>query len=498
MIQKISEGTYGYIFCDKNHVYKISKSKEWDCSMIRETYLLSFLKSSEYVVDFYGSIPPAVAERQFHFLIKEKLVETVQGIILEKMDCNLKEFCAYLYTSFQKSPEILAKYFKKIFEKCLLALYDLQKYYILHNDLKLINILISYKNFHNDEFQLKLCDFGLGIQTSSFGMDEQLCLGTCKYSAPEMKHKSVTKFYKKKPCHPQSLAMDIYSIGVILVHVMCILTNKKQIEKVTAETFLKLLCQNEKGHYFYHYLGYEFLDHRGIDIIMSLLQENPENRENPRNCLKLDFFNNRIHRFKFVENMKVMLKNYTYDFDKDLYIRFEQKMKEWNFESLPFEIFINVYHCMIQIKYHYSAIKKNSRSKSKSKSYNSAEESSKDSSSSVSSSNSSACGSEFPTKQSCTNGLEKTNKKEKRNCLSFLDMFKLAIGWVLSIYHHKESQRYRKMISNSSEKQKFKKFEYKHRVILEQIKIIPFMSMFKSCEIKNEIHRQKIFNYIFS
>jgi serine/threonine protein kinase len=467
MIQKISEGTYGYIFCDKNYIYKISKSKEWDCSMIRETYLLSYLKDSNYVVNFFGCIKPAIGDKLFHFLIKEKLVDRIQGIILEKMDCNLKEYCLYLVNLYSNDSETLSIFFKKIFEKLLLALYDLQKLYILHNDLKLINILISYKQKSEFDFDLKLCDFGLGIQTSSFGLDDILCLGTCKYSAPEMRHKSVTKFYKKKPQYPQTLAMDLYSLGVVIVHVLCLLTNKKPLEKVTVDTFKTILEYNSNSNYFYSYNGFEFANSECISIIFSLLNENPLERESPRNILKEQYFKNKIQRFKFVETMKKYLGQYTYDFNKEYYIKFENKMKEWGFQNIPFEIYINIYHCLIQINY----LVNNPYSVSDSSSNTSIE-------TSVQS--------------------DKNSDVFSKNKLSFIQIFKLAIGWVLSIYHHRESQRYRKMISSSSDKSKFKKFEYEYRDFLQHIKIIPFMSMFKSCEIKNEIHRQKIFNYIFS
>jgi serine/threonine protein kinase len=455
MIQKISEGSYGYIFSDGVYVYKIGKSKEWDCSMIRETYLLSFFKDSPFVVNFYGSIDRDTAEKTFGFLVKEKLVDRVMGIVLEKMDCNLKEFCNYLAETYCNNSEQLSMLYKKIFEKCLLALYELQKYYILHNDLKLINILVSYRRNAASEFSLKLCDFGLGIQTSSFGMDEILCLGTCKYSAPEMRHKSVTKFYKKKPEYPQTLAMDIYSMGVILVHVLCILIGKKPLEKVTLETFQGLLQRNKDGERFFSVEGFEFLSAEGVAVLESMLQEDPETRENPRSCLKADFFNQRINRFKFVENMKVILKSHTYGCDRELYARFEQKMKEWSFDILPFEIYTNVFHCMMQARYLLET------------KYNAARSDRSDS----------------------TVSLQE---------LPFLSLFKVCLGWVLSIYHHRESQRYRKMVSNSSEKLKFRKLEYEYRPLMNDIVIVPFMSMFKACEINNEVNRQKIFNYIFS
>jgi serine/threonine protein kinase len=464
MIQKISEGTYGFIYCDKNNVYKISKSKEWDCSMIRETYLLSFLKECNYIVKYMGCISPNIADKYFGFLIKDKLVERIEGIILERMDCNLKDYCIHIFNSYNDSPEILSNFFKKIFEKCLLGLYDIHKYYILHNDLKLINILISYKDKkeENYEFDLKFCDFGLGIQTSSFSMDDILCLGTCKYSAPEMRHKSVTKFYKKKPQYPQSLNMDIYSIGVIVVHVLCLLTNKKPLEKVTSDTFMSLLDMKSgttNPDYFYSYEGYEFLNSDGVNVILSMLDDNPKERSTPRNCLKSPYFATKIPRFKFVENTKQMLVNYTYEFDGDLYLKFENKMKEWNFDTLPFEVYLNIFHCMLQIKYNIENESEN---------------------------------------LSSNTDLAMDNIHTNKQQLSFMQIFKLSIGWVLSIYHHRESQRYRKMIASSSDKTKFKKFEYKHRYLLEKIRVVPFMAMFKNGEIKNEIHKQKIFNYIFS
>lgn len=457
MIQKISEGSYGFIFADGDIVYKIGKSKEWDCSMIRETYLLSFFRGSPYVVDFYGCLDQATADKKFGFMIKERLVDKVYGIKMERMDCNLKDFCLHLCETHHRNAETLSDYFRNIFQKCLLALYDLQKFFVLHNDLKLINILISHKRHSNGDFLLKLCDFGLGIQTSSFGMSEIVCLGTCKYSAPEMRHKSVTKFYKKKPEYPQSIAMDIYSMGVILVHVLCLLTDRKPLEKVTLDTFRSLLQTDKDGRAFYSYEGFDFLNADGVQVLEAMLCEDPEERAPPRECLKMSFFGSRVHRFKFVENMKLTLRDHTYGWDRDMFVKFEQKMKEWNFDNVPFEIYLNVFHCMTQAKHLLET----------------------------------QYGRESPTDTD-------DDVPENLLSLSFVPLFKLGLGWVLSIYHHRESQRYRKMVSNSSEKARFRKLEYEYRPILTRIVIVPFMSMFKACEINNEINRQKIFNYIFS
>lgn len=463
MLQKIQEGSYGWIFTDKNNVYKISKSKDLDCSMIRETYMLSYLRDSEYVVNFLGVIPPCFGEKNFGFLVKEKKTDRIQGIIIEKMDCNLKDFCCHVYEKYKNNIEILKIIYKKIFEKCLLALYELQKLNILHNDLKLINILVSYKDKPEPDpellFDLKLCDFGLAIQTSAFGLDEIICMGTCKYSAPEMRHKSVAKFYKIPNQHdyfPQTTAMDIYSIGVIMCHVLSILTNNKPLEKITLETFKSTLVEdkNDKDKYIFLYNDNIFLENDAINIIFSLLSPDPTQRIGPRNCLKIEYFNHRIPRFKFVECMKRYLKECTYSFDKELYIRFEERMCDLDYTNLPFEIFLNIYHCMLQLKEH------------------------------VENSN------------NTTDTLSESSTT--KTVIPFNYLFRISLAWVLSIYHHRENQRFKKMNNAKSDKSKFKKIEYLFRSYLPKIKIIPFTSMFRSCEIKYEIHRQKIFNYIFS
>lgn len=465
MLQKIQEGSYGWIFTDKNNVYKISKSKDLDCSMIRETYMLSYLKDSEYVVNFLGVIPPCFGEKNFGFLVREKKVDRIQGIIIEKMDCNLKDFCCHIYEKYKDNVEMLKLLYKKIFEKCLLAVYELQKYNILHNDLKLINILVSFKDKPEPDpelkFDLKLCDFGLAIQTSAFGLEEIICMGTCKYSAPEMRHKSVAKFYKipnQYDYFPQTLSMDLYSIGVIMCHVLSILTNNKPLEKITIDTFKSTLAieDNCNNHIFSFkdINGDVFLENEAICIILTLLNPDPNERKGARNCLKCPYFNNRIPRFKFVECMKRYLKENTFSFDKELYIRFEERMFDLDYTGLPFEIFLNIYHCMLQLK-------------------------------------------EFVENSNTTTDTLSESSTNK-TLIPFNYLFRISLAWVLSIYHHKENQRFKKMNNSKSDKNKFKKIEYIYRNYLPQIKIIPFTSMFKACEIKNEIHRQKIFNYIFS
>lgn len=436
MLQKIAEGTYGDIYKDDKYVYKISKSKEIDCSMIRETYFLSYLEESPYVIRQYGCIPMDFQE----ITDKNDVIEKVQGLILEKMDCNLKDFSFIIYNKYKNNPEILIKVYKRIFETLLLGLYDIQKMGILHNDLKLINVLVRF-NLESpcDSFELKYCDFGLAVQTSVFGLDDVICIGTCKYSAPEMKHKSVAKFYKKNSEYKQNIMMDCYSIGVIMVHILCIFSGRKQFEKVTQDTFLDLL--NSKYEVPFQNNTLIFLEKSGVDVLYSLLHEDPEKRWNPRLSLKSNYFSNRIPKFAYIEHMIRLIEKYKQTLDWKEFERFEDKMEQIDMHELPTEVYLNVFHCMMQLK---------------------------------------------------------KNMDDCVEQLSYSHIFKISLYWTLSIYHHKESQRYRRSIVSKSEKSKYKKIEYFYRNYLTKIRFIPFMSIFKTSEIKSDSHRKKIIEYIFS
>lgn len=117
----------------------------------------------------------------YNFLI----FEYFDGITLSKF---MKEYNNKL------PPSII----KKIFYQILNAIQQLHKNKIIHNDIKLDNILINKKTF-----QIKLIDFGL----SSFGQEhvDKSIYGSLPYLAPEIISSKIYSIYS-----------DIWALGIVL------------------------------------------------------------------------------------------------------------------------------------------------------------------------------------------------------------------------------------------------------------------------------------------
>jgi serine/threonine protein kinase len=124
---------------------------------------------------------------------------------------------------------------------------------IIHRDLKLTNIFISLNN------TIKIGDFGLATNIYDVDNDE---VGTYGYIAPEI--------FKGEKC---SFNSDLYSLGVIILEVFK--NFKTNMEKV-------LCLKDVKNKNFLE------LDNENIqNIILSLLNENPEKRMKLNNILEL-------------------------------------------------------------------------------------------------------------------------------------------------------------------------------------------------------------------
>lgn len=75
---------------------------------------------------------------------------------------------------------------------------------IIHRDLKPENILLD------DEFNVKICDFGWSSQIKKGEYKNTVC-GTFEYMAPEMLEKSKIKYTKK---------LDVWCLGILLYEIL--------------------------------------------------------------------------------------------------------------------------------------------------------------------------------------------------------------------------------------------------------------------------------------
>jgi serine/threonine protein kinase len=137
-----------------------------------------------------------------NFVYLKEYFEDNEGyyIVMEYCNCNLSDL---LNSKYQQGMSI--ELIKKIFFQLNKALMIMRQSNITHRDLKTANILIKYteKDFNENDFIVKLSDFGLSTELS-ITQSNLTISGTFKYMAPEVENGK----YNNK--------VDLWSIGVIL------------------------------------------------------------------------------------------------------------------------------------------------------------------------------------------------------------------------------------------------------------------------------------------
>ena len=124
---------------------------------------------------------------------------------------------------------------------------------ILHRDLKLANILLSFDNV------IKIGDFGLATNIYDVNNDE---VGTYGYIAPEIFEGA-----------NYSYASDLYSLGIVILEIY--MNFKTNMEKILC---IKDIRDNKK---------LELSNKEIKKIILSLLDKNPKNRMTLNDILDL-------------------------------------------------------------------------------------------------------------------------------------------------------------------------------------------------------------------
>jgi len=480
-LKKLHEGTYGIIYenTETNEIYKVSKHRDIDTSFIREIYFLKYLHQCSptahkniialknvLILDEIknGNTFPSnplnslnsnliqsikiVSQSKSINKKKQKINLKIACIVLEKMDCNLREFVLELIEK-KKNKNVLKKIFQIIFIKLLEAVNELQSLNILHNDLKLINILINRKQVFNSDkdddimsFELKLCDFGLAIQTSFIDMKECICLGTVKYSAPEMANDSVRKFYGytqgNQNKFEQSTQMDLYSIGVIMSQILFKFIGLQNIDKMTQETFFNNFNSNKTNN------NIISSDDNIYRIICNYLNEDPSKRIKIKNVLKVLKKDNSLLLGGDIQqiNYTEILKNNIPNFNKTKYDEFINLIKkineylikhyDYHLDKLNFELQFNIFHMTYYL----------------------------------------------------LNNCNMINKK-----LTFPDCVKISIYWVFSIYHHRELSNFKKIIKNTKSILKRNEMECRP-LLLNYTKVIPISYFFKTLQLKPKTKQQ--------
>ena len=131
-----------------------------------------------------------------------KILETFED---EKFYFIIMEYIngGNLFSYVKKRRKLSEKVAKFLFKQIILAIKYIHSQLIVHNDIKLENILIDMNN------NVKICDFGIGLILSSENQDLHRHCGTPLYIAPEIILSNKKEGYKGFP-------VDIWSAGIAL------------------------------------------------------------------------------------------------------------------------------------------------------------------------------------------------------------------------------------------------------------------------------------------
>ena len=186
LIKKIGGGNYGEIFSGTLEIAikRISKSlvKKQDLyqEIERERQILTQCESKNIV-------------KLYDFIENENYYD----FILEKCDSDLSQ----ILHNRRKGFSLLE--IKNIMKQLNNAFKTMQKNNIIHRDIKLENILIKYINKSKNEFNVKLCDFGLSREIKTNINDS--FAGSFETMAPEILNEN-----------PYNNKVDLWSIGIIM------------------------------------------------------------------------------------------------------------------------------------------------------------------------------------------------------------------------------------------------------------------------------------------
>ena len=120
--------------------YKENEIKDYLKDLNNEVKILKLFSNNENSVKFYGDYEEG----------------NIKVIVMEKCDMNLKDYVKKRNAPL-KVEEIKVKFLK------MNELFKLKEYHnIIHRDLKLQNFLVKFTNEKKTQYNLKLCDYGIG------------------------------------------------------------------------------------------------------------------------------------------------------------------------------------------------------------------------------------------------------------------------------------------------------------------------------------------------
>ncbi|KAJ1979777.1 Cell cycle serine/threonine-protein kinase cdc5/MSD2 [Dimargaris cristalligena] len=193
------------------------------------------------------------------------------------------------------------------------AVEHMHKYKVIHRDLKFANILLT------ESMQVKVADFGLSAMLGSDTERKKSFLGTPNFLAPEL----VTR-----PKEGHSFEVDIWALGIVMYSMLY----SKPPFHVSGGT-----KQAQSNALFQKITREEcrFPDSPAVsqdakNLILALLDKNPDHRPNAYEIRRLPFFVNynllpSLSRSVFIQPPEIA----------DLYIHVKKELPAPNFQALP-------------------------------------------------------------------------------------------------------------------------------------------------------------------
>ena len=172
------------------------------------------------------------------------------AIVMELCDCNLEEKLNDTYNGFEVG-EI-----KNILKQLNNTFRIMVKNKIIHRDIKLKNILI--KNGQNNNYTVKLCDFGISKQLATLSKQNGTNIGTIETMAPEI--------IEDKPYDNKC---DLWSLGVI-IYQLCF--KQYPYNGKTTYALMNQINHMKQNHF------KKTNDQHLNDLIRKLLKPNPDER----------------------------------------------------------------------------------------------------------------------------------------------------------------------------------------------------------------------------
>jgi serine/threonine protein kinase len=248
LLKKIGGGNYGDVFSGSLEIAikripkKLVEKQNLYQELDREREILTKCKSKN-IVKLYDYIEN---EKYYDFLL-EKCDTDLSKILKEKKKFSISQI-------------------KNIMNQLNNAFKIMQKENIIHRDIKLENILVKYNNNSDNDFIVKLCDFGLSREYN-YDIDDSFA-GSIETMAPEIMNEDS---YNSK--------VDLWSIGIIMYqmyynHLPEFDNNDNIIKLPSDENFSNLLekllkkNQNERINWDLYFNHPFFLEKEHVNILV--------------------------------------------------------------------------------------------------------------------------------------------------------------------------------------------------------------------------------------